>query len=297
MATILVTGIKSFVGSHLLPYLYSEGHTIYGTCRGPELSEQDIRRTFCKKIYYGDLAQSILLDRLDFAPERIINLAALTQQSGVSISQMIDSNIISVQNLIEFARYANSKQFIHLSTVSIHGDISSPILNQHEGSKNLNTYGITKKIGEFVLEDSTFEGEILALRLPAVVGKGAKSHWLSSVMQKALAGEEIIFDNPESLFNNVVHVSDLCRFISQLLGAQGYGFHGFPLASEEPIKVSSILNRMLEVSDSKSILTPRIVNRPTFTIDDSFAKAKYGYHSMTVIEAISEYALSEVLNR
>jgi nucleoside-diphosphate-sugar epimerase len=187
------------------------------------------------------------------------------------------------------------KRLIHFSTVSIHGEVTSPVLDLNYGGSNLSTYGITKKDGELVLKNSTFQGEILALRLPAVVGRGAKSHWLANVLRKALAGEEIVFDNPESLFNNVVHVSDLCRFIARLLNSEGNGFHGFPLASEEPIKISDVVDRMIEVLNSKSLLRPRIIQRPTFIIDDSFARTNFGYKSMTAIEAVSEYTLSEAL--
>ena len=95
----------------------------------------------------------------------------------------------------------------------------------------------------------------------------------------------------------MVHVNDLCRFIAQLLSDQGTGFHSFPIASEEPIKISSVLNRIIELLNSKSLLTPRIIQRPTFIIDDSFARVNFGYHSMTAIEAISEYTLGEVLQR
>jgi len=293
MATILVTGIKSFIGSHLLPYLYSKGHTIYGTCRGPELPKQDILRTFCKEIYYGDLTQSNLLKGLAFEPERIISLAAATQRPGISIAKMVDSNVTSIKNLIEFAGNSKAKQFIHFSTVSIYGEVSTPTLDQHYVGNKLDMYGATKKISEHLLANSTFKGEILALRLPAVVGKGAKSHWLANVLKKALADEEIVFDNPESLFNNVVHVSDLCRFIDQLLRGQGSGFHGFPLASKEPMLISSIVDRIIELLNSKSILTARVIQRPTFTIDDTFARTNFSYQSMTTMEAISEYTLSE----
>ena len=80
--------------------------------------------------------------------------------------------------------------------------------------------GITKLIGEKLLEESAGALPSLSIRLPAVIGRGSKRNWPSEALRKLKAGEPLDYFNPDAPFNNVVHERDLAALVTAALRAR-----------------------------------------------------------------------------
>ncbi|MGC6423399.1 MAG: NAD-dependent epimerase/dehydratase family protein, partial [Lentimonas sp.] len=144
---ILLTGCAGFIGSHTLDRLRADGHDVIGidnfdpfysralknaniaphvgACLGAP-AETECHGSF--ELLEADLADSATYDKLNFllggsAPDAIIHLAA---KAGVrpSIEDPVGyqrANVIATQNLLEFARENEIKQFVFASSSSVYG--------------------------------------------------------------------------------------------------------------------------------------------------------------------------------
>ena len=80
-------------------------------------------------------------------------------------------------------------------------------------------YGRAKLFGEILLEDiasKVDEISAVSLRLPGVVGVGSHDNFLSKVVNDIFSGSAIQAQNPDALFNNILPISDLCKFVELL---------------------------------------------------------------------------------
>jgi hypothetical protein len=67
------------------------------------------------------------------------------------------------------------------------------------------------------------------------------------------------------------------------------GFSAFPIASRTPLSIKEIVDEIHKITNSKSIIEYRYKSRPTFVVDDTYARTKHNYKSMSTIDAVSKY--------
>lgn len=294
LSKILVTGHKSFVGQHLIPYLYEQGHEIHGVGRAGKLNGLSKQNEYLSGEILGDLSDTSIFNSLNWDPDVIINLAASTGKRETSYYEMQKNNVKTVKNLLKFAEKSNCNKIIQFSTVSVHGNVPGPVISHSTGIFQQNNYGVTKLESENILSNSLSSISIFSLRFPAILAKGAEDHWPSKVLSAAINGQNILVDNPNSQFNNVVHMTDICKFISTLLFNRSSGFLAFPLASKSAISIEEVVNQIIRISNSSSRIEFRNVPRPTFVIDDTFARINYNYDSLSTLDAVSRYVSDEM---
>lgn len=289
MKKILLTGPDSFVGKHLIPSLISHDYELFVLGRRADYTSYGNKHRYDLPRLNGDLADNSFLEKITFEPSVIVNLAASRDNSMLSLEQSYSSNVIAVENLLKYAKKIGCEKFIHLSSISIHGNFKEGTLDESTGIDNPGVYGYTKGLGEQHVTSASTDLKTFTIRLPAIIGKGAKDHWLAKTLNFALNNEPIYFDNPNSQFNNVVHVDDLSKFIVKLINIEDVPSCAFPIASKNPVSVGSIIKKILDTTKSSSIIHSRLVSRPTFLIDDSFARIKLSYESLDTLDAISRY--------
>ena len=90
---------------------------------------------------------------------------------------------------------------------------------------NVDAYGLTKLLGEKLLQESAGALPSLSIRLPAVIGRGSKRNWPSEALRKLKAGEPLDYFNPDAPFNNVVHERDVAALVGAAL-QRGLGGSG-----------------------------------------------------------------------
>ena len=73
------------------------------------------------------------------------------------------------------------------------------------------TAQIIEEILNEACEINTLSG--VSIRLPGIIGKNSVRNWITTSYISAKHGEPIYVSNPNSMFNNVVHINDLVSLI------------------------------------------------------------------------------------
>lgn len=290
---ILLTGVSAFVGYHLCRQLSASGITIVGTYRTPNENVASLANLGCCDLIRMDLAHADAVAELDHAVDAIVHVAATSGASGVSCADLVRDNIEATRNLTNFALAARCTRFIYTSSLSVHGEVSEPVLSERTPIHNPSPYGLSKYLGELLLaEQGTISS--LAIRLPAVLGVGARSHWVATLEEKARKNETIPIYNPEGRFNNAVHVDDLGATIGRALRTEWRGFYAVPVASDGFMTVREVVNKVIDRLGSGSIIDIRANGQSPFVVDDTEARLRFGHAPRSIERALDDY-LTETL--
>lgn len=290
---VLVTGAGSFVGGELIKGLVASGASVVAAYRQPSLQVEALRPLNDVQLVQGDLADPPVFAGIGGGVDSVVHVAVTGPDSGVRALAMFNDNVVTTERCLDFAAACGAKTFILLSSVSLHGSVAECALTATTGVNSPSMYGLSKRAAEIVLESRSESMATVALRLPAVLGLGARTHWLSRVVRSAIAGEAIVCRNPSAMFNNAVHRSDLVDFIIHLLEGPKPPFSAFPIASSNPIAVSSVIDSVIAETASRSRIRFVEPSGPSFLIDDSLARIDFGYRSRPIESAVRHYAREE----
>lgn len=182
--TTLITGGAGFIGAYLAQLLIEAGErpVLYDIApvRGP-LTELNGRWVY----EYGSLAHlPVLLSCMErHAITRVFHLGGmLSLPSELNPWAAYDANVTGTYNVLEAARIKSPIQVIYGSTIATYSkDISGHVIDDYTLQRPSSFYGITKTFGElmgrFYLR--RFEVDFRGLRLPSIVGPGAKTEHMS----------------------------------------------------------------------------------------------------------------------
>ncbi len=127
----LVTGSAGFIGSHLAERLLSEGHNVTGIDNFDPFYAKEIKINNLKEAREKDNFDFIEMDirdndKLNTLDENFDAIVHLAAKAGVrpSIIDPIgyqETNVYGTQNLLEFAKTRDIKQFVYASSSSVYG--------------------------------------------------------------------------------------------------------------------------------------------------------------------------------
>ena len=257
---ILVTGAGGFAGRHIANCLSKSGHEVLGTWRNhrPE--------TECK-LAQVDLSSVI---NLDFKPDVIVHAAGALPFSKPCFSEYVRDNIDSMQNLLAFAKSCGTRRFINLSTIGVYGEFRDEVINEDSDRINPDGYGVTKYAAECLLKEQVGI-ESISLRMPGIIGPGARGVWLSYTVEKMRRNEDITIYTPDFVTKNFVHVEDLARFVAHLVVAEKWKYDTLVLACKEGATIREIVSEMKRLTGSSSKIIVNNEVRKPFCLDASRA--------------------------
>jgi nucleoside-diphosphate-sugar epimerase len=148
---------------------------------------------------------------------------------------------------------------------------------------------MTKHFGERILAESAQTVPVVALRLPGVLGKGDHTSWLSAVLKKAISNEDIEIYNSGSLFNNVIDVSGVAKFLKNVIACYCEGFDVITIAASEPVSVYEAVHQIITEVGSRSRIIEKHSDTNSFTISIDKAKRKYHFAPLSTRELIRRY--------
>jgi len=167
---ILITGITSSIGNHLIDKLYLLNHNIFCIVRSS--IDYTIYKIPEHNIYNADLLDYDSLIRIPGQYDIIIHIASLTEFAQVPDAHFINynDNLLMTKNLAEYAKAWDVKQFIYISSTSAMGDIYEGIRDENSPCKPDSSYGESKLLSEKLLYEYKSEYAITILRPTLIYG-------------------------------------------------------------------------------------------------------------------------------
>jgi nucleoside-diphosphate-sugar epimerase len=169
---IFLTGASGFVGSHLIQYLEKQGHEIIAPLRRTDHTYEHVN--VCSQPV--DLLDLGALKKVLLGVDAVIHCAAMVGTWGFE-KDFQDTNIRITNNLIEAAKSAGVKKFIHMSCASVVMDTPQSLLDINESMplchRSEFPYSKSKAQAEkIVLQAGSAAFKTIALRPAFLWGKG-----------------------------------------------------------------------------------------------------------------------------
>jgi nucleoside-diphosphate-sugar epimerase len=295
---IVVTGGNSFLAGHLIPFLASQGTTIFATYRKPDSRLDRLQGLPGVRLLQLDLSERDDYRRLPRQADAVVHVAAASVDGPGSIRQFISCNVVGAKNIARYTETAGVKKLIYTSSISIYGEIRVPVLEETYPVTNPGNYGLTKYLAERLFAE-TDNLACVALRLPGILGKGAHRAWIPSLLHRVMQGQRnATIYSSQAFFNNAAHVDDISQFIWLLLNRPMTGFKAVNVAADDRMRVKEVIDLMTEVLGEKIEITEVPAPKPSFTILSDQAK-EFGYKTRSIRQILrcyfEESGLGEVL--
>ena len=280
-----ITGGGGFIGRNLVIHFLNKGWRVTTIARKP-------------------VSIQVGLDHFNFIQADIKDLNALPSDTNLIIhcaseipaycpdgDVLYNNNISAAKSLFDLASRYRIPRIINLSSMSVYGQPNTGFISETTDCLPVDLYGKSKLEIEHMLQrhaqDSSSSG--YSLRLPGIVGKGSHNNFLSKTLSLALAGRTIIASNPNSFFNNIVHISDLVRFIENLGRLVATAGHiPLTLGASQEIKIKQLIDKLLLLARSQSAVQWDEKGKPSFLIEFDQAKS-LGFKSRTVEASLEKF--------
>ena len=276
---ILITGGAGLIGTEIAHYL-NKKHKIYSTYRNSK--PKKIKNVIWKKI---NLEKKI---KWNIYPDIIINCTVTSKFSKRNKSQdFINSNIIAIGNILDFAVSKRTKKIINLSTVSVYKLGKNKIINENSEINFYEILAYTKYIGEQIISNSKIS--FINLRLPSVLNFNLiKNHsWMNTQFQRIKENKKIVVYNGDQKFNSIIHINQLFYLFDKIIKNKKNinGTYNFTPSKSETLKNIIFYVKNFYQSNSKikfnknKNITPyisskKIVNELKLTLPSTFSIIK-----------------------
>lgn len=270
----IVTGCSSYIAKYVINKLLGEGHQIVGISRS---NPQIVHNSF--RWISRDL--SLALAVVDVEVDVIIHMAAQSLMD-MSADEYVKKNIFITYNTKEMALCLRPKVIIYTSTIKVYGEIKDSRVTEKTDMINVGLYGMTKYLGEKILEESV---PTISLRMPGVIAVGAHG-WLDKIYHKLKNNVPVkIYNSP---YNHVIHASDIFGIIKAVCGKNYFKNEAFNVCASSLSTSLEVISYISKVLDSKSTIEViETEDRVTHVIANE--KLRGLYIPLNVIDSIALY--------
>lgn len=294
---ILITGSNGYIGAHACE-VFGEANYVIGVGRKAKSS------TVTNEYICCDFATDNVKKKLETIFEKgidvVLHLAADNRREPFGID-VIKSNCIGTQALLELSEEYNTKAFIQLSSVPVIGSPREIPITLKHSLEPPTIYHATKRMQELLADYASRKTGLrcMSIRIPSPMGPGVNPRYIfPTFIRQAIKGEDIKIYGEGSRKQTYVHVKDICRALEQAIESDAQGV--YLLGSPYLISNYDLAKKVIEVLESKSkiVFTGQedIYDGQSWEIDYSPLKEDIGYlPKIGLEEMILEY--SEYLKR
>lgn len=284
MTRVLVTGINSPLGQAVGRKLQTEGHKVVGTVRSSKIGAQGLPA--------DELVALDLDDRDSFTNIRggfdsFIHIASTNEGNA---ERLLKTTGLGMIYLIDRAQELNIRRLVHISSMSIHGRVSTEVVDEHTSVTHSVPVGAAKWAAECFISNERSSIEAISIRSPAIAGPHANRHFLAKIFLSMVRGPgKISVSNPDHLFNNIVHENVIADFVITLLDKESLPtYRAVPIGSTDPLPLREIIDLMAKATNYKGRIDWVEPKSPPFRIDSTGA-IELGYKPITTLETINRW--------
>lgn len=279
---VLVTGAGGFIGRVATRRLAEAGLRVTALTRRPAEAGWDPSVA----VAAGDLASP---DTVLPPVDAVLHAAATSPAPGIDADRFLDDNVLATRRLADHA-VACGARMVFLSSVSVHGRVEAPVVDEATPIRDPEPYGLSKRLCEMLLEARASRGlSAVSLRLPGVVGPGCRSPWLRRVLDQLRAGATVTVANPQAPFNNAVLAGDLAEFCLSLLLRPWSGWDMLTLGAAGSLTIAQVVETLAEAAGRPARWQAGPPG-PSFTISSVRAAERHGYRPRDIGDLLQRFA-------
>lgn len=302
MKHYVITGGAGFIGSHLIKALFREEPEITITCIDnfdpfypsaiKQLNIQEFLSNPNFRLLDSDistLSVSELLQKITGPVDAIVHMAA---KAGVrpSILNPVayqQTNVIGLQNMLDFAKEKNIQQFVFASSSSVYGINDHFPWKEDEKLMPISPYAMTKLAGEMLghVYHKLYGIRFIALRFFTVYGPGQRPDLAIHKFTKAiLKGKPVIMYGEGNTSRDYTFVGDTVKGIISSINYRESDFEIINLGNNYTISLKELIQAIEQVMAKKAIIEKQPEQPgdvPKTFADITKAKKLLGYNPQT----------------
>ena len=232
-------------------------------------------------------------NKYDIPDENIdifIYVAGITSGRHETAKQYVVDNCYMAAKVVDACKQCNVKRIIFLSSDEVYGNLDTDSLSADSDRINPGVYASSKYLSEQIIMESEIPYYII--RSPGIVdGTKIKNSFLERTAIDLSQNRTITCNHMEDLFNNVVHLEDLCKFILLLTNKENDDrnkiFHVGQCESEKLTNIINYMRNQIE-SNSKILAMSKKGRHFTLPVEDA---VEYGYASRGIYPIIDEIVM------
>jgi predicted dehydrogenase/nucleoside-diphosphate-sugar epimerase len=260
-SNILILGGTGFIGGRLIESLIQNSTANIKVLVRSYSKMSNISR-YPVEVIFGDIKEREILSKATRDCDYVFNCC----HGKGSTSEKKQVNIEAPKLLVEEAAKNKVKKVIHISTVSVYGNIADGVISEESVSKvtRREIYGYTKKKGEeLALKLSRKLGLSLTVIQPtAVYGPGAPSYITDPI--KTLKSNRIILIDGGNGLCNAVYIDDLVNALLLAALSANASFEKLLISGKEPVvtwkEFYGALENMLGFQSTIAMSSQELIN-------------------------------------
>lgn len=277
---VLVTGAGGFAGRKTADALHASGFDVVGTVHSREIDAP---------------FETVRLNLAEVWPDMggfdaIVHTAGSLPHRTTAYHAHMRNNVDTMRQLIDYGKTRGIRRVVNFSTIGVYGEFRTKMVDEETERINPDAYGMTKYLAECLLREA--EGiESISLRMPGILGDGARGVWLTNTIEKFRRGEPVRIYTPDFSTRNFVWNEDLAAFVVRLLRMESWKYDVLCLAARETTTVREIVQRIQRWTESSSEIIEDDCLRLPFCLDDTRA-VEMGYTSISPLEMVEKMCRS-----
>ncbi len=306
MKHYLVTGGAGFIGSSLINTLFSNEPGVKITCidnfdpfYSADLKQLNIRGFKNNpdfRFLYNDLSLSSVGELCDLIPEPVDCIVHIAAKAGVRPS-ILDpkayqqTNIIGLQNMLEFAVRKNMGQFVFASSSSVYGINDHFPWKEEDQLMPISPYAMTKLSGEMLghVYSKLFGIRFIALRFFTVYGPAQRPDLaIHKFMKSILKDEPITLYGDGSTSRDYTYVEDVVQGVVAAMQYNKSDFEIINIGNHYAVSLNELIAALEGVTGKKAKIRQEPEQPgdvPKTFADISKAKRLLGYQPKTTLNA------------